>query len=246
MNSVVIIQARMGSSRLPGKILLEVAGKSLLEIEIGRILRSRVPDAVCVATTRSPMDDMVEEFCLRMNIPVHRGSEEDVLERYYEAASFMKADEIIRVTADCPLLDPEVLDAVVLRRRETNTDYASNTLKRTYPRGLDVECFSFAALSEARSAAGLPWEREHVTPYFYGHPERFALESVEREPDESAHRWTVDMPEDFTLISLVLNHFSDDLYGFRYEDVLRLLAEKPSWRAINAHIEQKAIKPGVV
>lgn len=241
MRSVVIVQARMGSSRLPGKVLLEVTGKSLLEIEIGRLHRSLLPDALCVATTDRPQDGTIEELCRKLGIPCYRGSEDDVLGRYYEAAKYMQADEIVRVTADCPLIDPEILDSVVRRRRETGADYASNTLKRTFPRGLDVECFTYAALESTYSEAELPWEREHATPFIYSRPERFVLTNLESEKDESSHRWTVDTPEDFQLISLVLDRFSHDMSGFRYRDVLALLNDNPDWQKINAHIEQKTL-----
>lgn len=241
MRSVVIVQARTGSSRLPGKVLLEVAGKSLLEIEIGRLQRALLPDALCVATTDKPGDSAIEELCRKLGIPCYRGSEDDVLGRYYEAAKYMRADEIVRVTADCPLIDPDVLDLIVEKRRNTGADYASNTLKRTFPRGLDVECFTYAALASAYSEAKLPWEREHATPFIHSRPERFVLANLEDDRDESDHRWTVDTPEDFQLLSLVLDRFSHDLSGFRYRDVLALLNENPDWRKINAHIEQKTL-----
>ncbi|NLD98187.1 MAG: NTP transferase domain-containing protein [Synergistaceae bacterium] len=243
MHSVIIVQARMGSSRLPGKVLLSAAGKSLLEIELGRLQQCRLPDTLCVATTNRPQDGAIEELCRKLELPCYQGSEDDVLGRYYEAAKYMQADEIVRVTADCPLIDPEILDSVVRRRRETGADYASNTLKRTFPRGLDVECFSFTALASAYSEAKLPWEREHVTPFINSRPKRFILTNLESEKDESGYRWTVDTPEDFQLLSLVLDRFSHDLSGFRYRDVLAQLNENPNWQKINAHIEQKTFPP---
>jgi len=243
MRSVIIVQARMGSSRLPGKVLLSAAGKSLMEIELGRLQQCRLPDALCVATTEGRQDDPIVNLCQRLEIPCFRGSEEDVLSRYYEAALFMYADEVIRITADCPLIDPDVVDAVIGKRRNTQADYASNTLKRTFPRGLDTECFSFASLSAAHTEAKEPWEREHVTPFIYGRPARFSMASLESRQDESKHRWTVDTQEDFQLISLILEHFAENLRGFRSGDVLKLLEEKPGWFAINAHVEQKTV-PG--
>lgn len=241
MRSVIIVQARMGSSRLPGKVLLSAAGKSLLEIELGRLQQCRLPDALCVATTEARQDDPIVNLCQSLEIPCFRGPEEDVLSRYCEAARFMNAGEVIRITADCPLIDPDVVDAVIGKRRNTQTDYASNTLKRTFPRGLDSECFSFASLSIAHHEAKEPWEREHVTPFIYGRPDRFSMASLERGQDESRHRWTVDTQEDFQLISLILEHFTENLLDFRSADVLRLLEENPEWVAINAHVEQKKI-----
>ena len=243
MRSVIIVQARMGSSRLPGKVLLSAAGKSLLEIELGRLQQCRLPDALCVATTESRQDDPIVNLCQSLEIPCFRGSEEDVLSRYYEAARFMQAEEVIRITADCPLIDPDIVDAVIEKRRNTQADYASNTLKRSFPRGLDSECFSFASLSAAHNEAKEPWEREHVTPFIYGRPARFSMASLESGQDESRHRWTVDTQEDFQLITLILGHFAEKLLSFRTADVLRLLKENPVWFAINAHVEQKTV-PG--
>jgi spore coat polysaccharide biosynthesis protein SpsF len=231
----------MGSSRLPGKVLLSAAGKSLLEIELGRLQQCRKPHALCVATTEGHQDDPIVNLCQRLDIPCFRGSEEDVLSRYYEAARFMHADEVIRITADCPLIDPDIVDAVIGKREKTHADYASNTLKRTFPRGLDTECFSFVSLSAAHHEAKEPWEREHVTPFIYGRPDRFSMASLESGKDESRHRWTVDTQEDFQLVSLILERFADNLLAFRSADVLRLFEEKPEWFTINAHVEQKTV-----
>lgn len=243
MHSVIIVQARMGSTRLPGKVLLSAAEKSLLEIELGRLQQCRLPDALCVATTKGHQDDPIVNLCQTIEIPCFRGSEEDVLSRYYEAARFMQADEVIRITADCPLIDPDIVDAVIEKRRNTHADYASNTLKRTFPRGLDTECFSFASISAAHHEAIEPWEREHVTPFIYGRPDRFSMASLESGQDESRHRWTVDTQEDFQLISLILEHFTENLMDFRSSDVLRLFEKNPEWFTINAHVEQKTV-PG--
>ncbi|GAB1400785.1 hypothetical protein MASR1M66_22400 [Aminivibrio sp.] len=164
MKSVIIVQARMGSSRLPGKVLLQAGGKSLLEIQISRLQNVRLAEGICIATTRDKHDDVIESFCRDRGISCYRGPEEDVLSRYYEAALFMNADEITRITADCPLIDYETVDRVIRARRGEGADYASNTLKRTFPRGLDAENFSFASLETAWKEAETPWEHEHVTP----------------------------------------------------------------------------------
>ena len=242
MKSVIIVQARMGSSRLPGKVLLQAAGKSLLEIQISRLQNVRLAEEICIATTRDKHDDVIERFCREKNVPCYRGPEEDVLSRYYEAALFMNAGEVTRITADCPLIDYEIVDRVIQARRDGGADYASNTLKRTFPRGLDAENFSFSSLETAWKEAKTPWEREHVTPFLYSRPERFSLKSIENDRDESAFRWTVDTPEDFRLVSLILQAFSERLPYFSRQDVLRLLTEHPVWSAINAHVEQKKME----
>lgn len=229
----------MGSSRLPGKVLLQAGGKSLLEIQISRLQNVRLAEGICIATTRDKHDDVIESFCRDRGISCYRGPEEDVLSRYYEAALFMNADEITRITADCPLIDYETVDRVIRARRGEGADYASNTLKRTFPRGLDAENFSFASLETAWKEAETPWEREHVTPFLYSRPERFSLKNIENDRDESACRWTVDTPEDFHFVSLILQAFSEQLSHFTRQDVLRLLREHPEWNSINAHIEQK-------
>lgn len=244
MNVVCIVQARMTSTRLPGKVLKEVLGKPLLEYEIERLRQCRNLNKIVVATTVLPSDDAVETLCEQLGINVFRGSEEDVLSRYAQAATLHQADAVVRVTADCPLIDPAVVDSVVQTYLETEGkyDYVSNTLERTYPRGLDVEVFSAKALQLAQANSVNKEEREHVTVYIYRRPQEFSVYQVKEATDNSNHRWTVDTPEDFQLIEKILQALYPDNRQFSMQDVLSFLRENPQLMALNAHIEQKEVK----
>jgi len=163
-----------------------------------------------------------------------------VLTRYYEAAAQENADIVIRLTGDCPLIDPSVVDAVIraYQTAQPNIDYVSNTLERTFPRGLDIEVFSFATLEKAYRTATEPYEREHVTPYIYRHPEQFKLQQHQQDQDHSSLRWTVDTPEDFELIEKILTALYPKNPVFSQQDILDLLTFNPQWHHINAHVEQ--------
>jgi spore coat polysaccharide biosynthesis protein SpsF len=245
--TTAIIQARMSSTRLPGKVLLDLAGQPMLARVVERTRQARTIDRVIVATTVEPEDEPLVELCHRRGWTVSRGSRDDVLDRYYQAALSDGADPIVRITSDCPLIDPGLIDRVVEQLRGTGSsesasvavDYASNiNPRRTYPRGLDVEAFPFAALSTAWREDGEPTGREHVTPFLYRHPERFRIALVESErPEAASHRWSVDTPEDYELLRRIYGHFRDD--DFTWDGVLALLAAHPQWVDLNRHIEQK-------
>src|SRR4030081_1777500 len=175
----------MCSTRLPGKVLLDLAGASVLSRVLERVRRTNSIDEVLVATTDRPSDDVIVQECLRYQIPIFRGQEEDVLDRYYRAAVSAKADVVVRITSDCPLIDPEVTGKTVQAFLEERPDYASNCLVRTYPRGLDTEVVTVRALERAWREAAKPHQREHVTPYIYGNPGEFRLLSVTGEADYS-------------------------------------------------------------
>ena len=206
MKTVIIDQARMTSTRLPGKVMKEVLGKPLLEYQIERLKRANEADQLVIATTTNDTDQPIVELCKRLGVAYYSGSEEDVLSRYYEAATEFGADVVVRVTSDCPLIDPAVVDKVIKHYKDNwdKYDYVSNTLTRTYPRGLDTEVFSYKVLQEAFFNAKEQSEREHVTPYICWHPERYRLGNVFHHENQSQHRWTVDTPEDFELIKLIL------------------------------------------
>lgn len=240
--TVVIMQARIGSTRLPSKVLKKIDGKTLLEYEIERLKDVKLADAVCVATTTEPEAQAIVEICDRMGVSSYRGSTDDVLARYYEAALLMKAELIIRVTADCPVIDPEVIDQMIEAFVQENAvDYVSNTQERTYPRGLDAEIFSFAVLKEAHEKAKTSIEREHVTPYIYRNTERFKIRQVTNSQDLSSYRWTVDTAEDFSLIEHIIGALYMVKPQFRLKDILKVIGQNPSWPKINAHIEQKKV-----
>jgi spore coat polysaccharide biosynthesis protein SpsF len=246
LKTVAIIQARMGSTRLPGKILYGIAGKTVLGHVLSRIAACPAIDAIVVATTTQSADDLVEREARKHGATCFRGSEDDVLSRYHGAASQEKADIIIRITADCPLFDPALLEGMIARfKREQPqhppADYLSNTLRRTYPRGLDAEIFTFDALEVANEKAVEACQREHVTPYFYQHPDLFRLISHESEIDLSEHRWTLDTQEDLQLIEAVYRALHRNGQLFTTADVLKLLKERPELAKLNAHVEQKKL-----
>ncbi|WP_078378901.1 cytidylyltransferase domain-containing protein [Sutcliffiella halmapala] len=241
MKVAAIIQARMGSSRLPGKILKTINGKTLLEYQIERVRQAKAINQIIIATTVKESEEPILKLCKEMKIEYYRGSEEDVLSRYYETAQKFGVDVIVRLTSDCPIIDPEVIDKVVNyyidNRKEV--DYVSNTLERTYPRGMDTEVFSFKALKKAYNEAILPWEKEHVTAYFYNNPNFFILRGIKSDQDYQSYRWTVDTEEDFQLIRNILCELYNIKKHFLLKDIVDILSDHPEWSKINAHIEQK-------
>jgi spore coat polysaccharide biosynthesis protein SpsF len=242
MKTVIIVQARMTSTRLPEKILKQVLGRPLLEYQLERLKRVLEADELVVATTVNDTDKPVVKLCEELEVAVSRGSEEDVLARYYEAARAFEAEAVVRITGDCPLIDPAVIDRVIRTYKDNQPacDYVSNTMERTFPMGLDAEVFSAAALEEAfREATKVP-DREHVTPFIYHRQDRFCCINVAHHSDHSEHRWTVDTPEDFALIKRMLESLYPQKPGFMLEDCLQLLAAHSDWSDLNRHVVQKA------
>lgn len=238
---VAIIQARVGSTRLPGKVLADLGGATALSRVIHRTRRATLLDEVIVATSVSPADAAVAAECDHLKTCCFRGSEHDVLDRYYQAALDCAADVIVRITADCPLIDPVLIDDLLSAFLSSNCDYASNALPHRYPRGLGVEAFTSEALLRAWNNATQPYERVHVTPHFYQNPQNFRVLSVAAEADFSRHRWTLDTPEDLKLIRAIYSRFGnhDD---FHWRDVLDLLEREPHLAEINSHVPQKALQ----
>lgn len=241
MKIVAIIQARVGSSRLPGKVLKPIEGRSMLARVVERVHRSRHVSDVLVATTDLAVDDAIVAECEKCAVQVSRGDQDDVLDRYHRAAQLAEADVVVRITSDCPLIDPEITDRTVESFLEFSPDYASNALERTYPRGLDTEVISFQALTRAWRTAHKSYEREHVTPYIYEHPEEFKLISVKANRDYSFHRWTVDTPEDLEFIRAVYGHLNQ-AGCFSWRDVLELLERQPELIGLNSSVMQKTLK----
>ncbi|WP_035100642.1 cytidylyltransferase domain-containing protein [Aneurinibacillus terranovensis] len=241
---VAIIQARMTSTRLPGKVLKTVLGKPLLQYQLERLMKSSMLDDIVVATTINTTDQPIVDLCKRLNVKYFKGSEKHVLSRYYEAAQMFQAEIVVRLTSDCPLIDPQVVDDVVnaFLQGAERYDYVSNTLTRTYPRGLDVEVFSMAALSEAYKMASSPVEIEHVTPYIYLPPTHFRLGNIAYKEDKSFYRWTVDTPEDFELIKNIIEYLYPIHSDFTMQDVFQLLKQHPEWLLINGHVLQKCLE----
>jgi spore coat polysaccharide biosynthesis protein SpsF len=242
MTTVAILQARMGSSRLPGKVLLQFDGESALAHCVERATACHAIDELVVATTTATDDDAIVELCRARGWRWFRGSEHDVLDRYYQAAREANADDIVRLTADCPINDATVLAGLVGRYRAERADYASTSYpRRTFPLGISGEIMRFDALERAWRDDDDPAWREHVTPYIYRHPDRFRLSGYGCEADYTHHRWTLDTPEDAELLRLVFDHFHGRSFGWR--DVLAAADEHPEWQAINAGVEQRHV-PG--
>jgi spore coat polysaccharide biosynthesis protein SpsF len=244
MHTAIFVQARMGSTRLPGKVMMSVLNKPLLAFLVERLQQVKEADQLVILTTTLKADDVIADFCRKNSIACFRGSEEDVLSRYFHAALESHPDTIVRITSDCPLIDPEIIDCVIKTYKDNypQYDYVSNSLERTYPRGMDTEVFSFEALQHAYQKAEKPSEREHVTLYLYKHPETFKLKNVSYPANLSHHRWTVDTPEDFKLIQLILNNLYPVHPHFKMQDILNVLAQHPDWSSINSHIQQKSVQ----
>ena len=239
----IIVQARMTSTRLPGKVLVPVLDRPMLAWQLERLRHVRPDVNVAVATSTLPSDDPIVDLCESMGVPAVRGSEIDVLDRYRSAAAHLSADPVIRITADCPLIDPATTRAVIELWEKSGVDYAANTLERTYPRGLDTEVMRRSVLETAWRAASQPYEREHVTPFIYHHPELFSLVNLSNQTHEGHRRWTVDTAADLAFVRAVYEHLAPSGPLFDADAVRRLLATEPQLEAINAEVEQKALPP---
>lgn len=245
MKTVAIIQARMGSTRLPGKVLMDVAGQPMIERVFRRVEQARAIDEVVVATSRQKSDERLRDHCRRRSWKCFVGDEQDVLSRYYGAAQWAEASHVVRITADCPLIDAGVIDRVVrLLKARPDLDLVSNIWpRRRYPRGLDVEALTWETLAELHEKCNLPAYREHVTLAAY-REKRHHLGSVECREDWSHWRLTVDTEDDLRLVREIYRHFlqldvgQTDLFGF--SEMQKAMRRFPQWETINRHIQQKA------
>lgn len=219
---VAILQARMTSSRLPGKVMKPILGMPMIGRHIERLNRCDSLDRIVVAISKDASDDGLAAYCEGLGVRVYRGSLDDVLGRFQGAATVYGAEHVVRLTADCPLADPTVIDACVWRHIETGADYTSNTLERSYPDGLDVEVMTAAALSVMHAEAKDPYEREHVTPFLHRHPERFRVAQLVQSAPLGEHRWTVDTPDDFEFVSRVFYMLYPTNPHFEQADILGL------------------------
>ena len=233
-----ILQARMGSTRLPGKALLPIfQGRGALELMLLRLRGCRKLFGLAVATTTETMDDPLEALCRQQGVPCFRGQVDDVLDRYYQAARSCGTPEVlVRLTGDCPLHDPEVVDRVIARFLEGGVDYASNVDPPSYPDGLDTEVFSFVTLERAWKAAQLKSEREHVTPYIWNHPDIFRRGNVTNTDNLAGMRWTLDEPRDLDFVRAVYARMGRVDFGLN--DVLDLLAAEPGLAELNSGIRR--------
>ena len=233
---LAVLQARVSSSRLPGKVLKPILGEPMLSRQIERVLRTERIDKLVIATTAETSDDPIEQLCGELGIRCFRGSTDDVLDRIYRAAETFKPQTVVRITGDCPLFDPVLADAIIDHHSRCGADFTSNALSPTFPDGLDVEVVQMKTLQEAWGEAEKTSDREHVMPYICNHPERFRIESYTGSPDLSSLRWTVDEPEDFAFIRRVYEELYPDNPAFTTADVLELLDRNPDLKALNAKI----------
>jgi spore coat polysaccharide biosynthesis protein SpsF len=238
-----IIQARMGSTRLSGKVMKKIKGKTILHHVIERIQQSKLVDEIIVATTLLERDDIIVNEMKNCGVKCFRGSEEDVLSRYYYAAKESNVDTIVRITSDCPLVDPNVIDEIIAfcldRKYDLVTNAGTDLTQRTYPRGLDIEVFSIEILEDAFKNGKENYHREHVTPFIYEHSNN--IHYFKSVVDYSKHRWTLDTEEDLKLISEIYNRLYKGRHDFYLPDIIELFENEPYLFTINAHIEQKKI-----
>jgi spore coat polysaccharide biosynthesis protein SpsF len=235
MKVLGILQARVSSSRLPGKVMRPLLGAPMIERQVERLRRARTIGQLVLATSTDPSDDVLVQWAQRAGVGLHRGSLDDVLDRFVTAARPYRPEHVVRLTADCPLADPTVIDRVVEAHRSSGADYSSNTLEPSYPDGLDVEVMTMAALEAAAREATAAYQREHVTQFIVRHPERFRLHNVAAERDLSALRWTVDEPADFELVEAIYRALYPSNPAFTTAEVLDFLRDNPRWIAHNTH-----------
>ncbi|MBK8870713.1 MAG: glycosyltransferase family protein [Elusimicrobia bacterium] len=233
-----IVQARMGSSRLPGKTLMPIVGRPMLELLLERVRRSRLLNRIVVATTQEPEDLAIANLCEKLGIGCQRGSTHDVLDRFYQAARFCHPLHVVRITGDCPLIDPTLIDEMIEFYIHGEFDYVSNALIPSFPDGLDAEIFRFAVLERVWREATLTSEREHVTPLIYKHPEIFRVKNYSSIQGLSSLRWTVDAHEDFLFVSRIFEALYTFNAAFGYTDVLDLLHRHPELLTLNARFRR--------
>lgn len=233
MNTLVVIQARVGSSRLPGKVLMPILGRPMLERQIERVKRCSRIDEIVVATSERPEDEGIVLLCQEVEVGYFCGDLHDVLDRFYRAAKKYDPDHVVRLTGDCPLIDPGLIDDLIDFYLSEPCDYASNCEVATLPDGLDTEIMSFEALERAWLEAKLPSEREHVTPFIRSHPEKFKTRSYLHPRDLSHLRWTVDEPQDLEFVRQVYERLYPVKPEFSFQDVLAFLERSPEFAGIN-------------
>ena len=241
-NIICLVQARMGSSRLPGKVMTPINGKPMIGIIMESLGRSKLITKSIVATSSSEKDNVLVNFLKKNKIKYHRGSEDDVLSRFYHAAKKEKADFVIRITADCPLIDPEIIDKVIAKALRRDLDYCSNVEIRTFPRGYDVEIFTFKTLSEMYKVTKDKDDREHVTLYINRNPKLFKIGNVEAPKGKQHPEWRlcVDTREDLKLIKKIFLHYKNEKM-IKYDNIIDLLLKHPQLPKINEKVKQKIV-----
>lgn len=237
-----IIQARCGSTRLPGKIFMEIAGKPLLWHVVNRLTYANLIDDIVVATTTGIKDDAVEEWCDENNVKCFRGSEEDVLNRFYNAAMTFPCDVIVRVTADDPFKEPSIIDKIIKKLVDENLDLATNVFPPSFPEGLDCEVFTFDVLQTMEKTTNDSYDREHVTPYIYNNPDKFKIGNVLSNLQLSSYRWTIDNKEDYEMVNVIYDNRKNQSEGILLMDeILEILEKNPEIAFINSDVERSAM-----
>lgn len=241
MKTTAIIQARMGSTRLPGKVLKLILGQPMLARQIERVKRAQTLDQIVVATTTNPLDYQICRLAGQLDVLCYRGSETDVLDRFYQAAKKFRADIIVRLTGDCPVIDPAVIDMTVTAFHRNHADYMANVHRRSFPRGMDVEVFSFRALETAWKHTRSSYNCEHVTAYIYARPKVFKLKTILALPQlrRPELRLTVDEPADLKLIRQIYHRLYPHQPNFNLQDIIILLDQHPKLTTINQTVTQK-------
>lgn len=238
MKIVAIIQARMDATRLPGKMMMDLAGQPVIQRVFERVKPSCLINEIWLATTINPEDNILAEWAIRNDIGCYRGSSEDVLDRYYQTAIKAQAEVIVRITGDCPLHDCQVIDKIIEDYQKGEFDYVSNVNPPTFPDGLDVEVFSFVALERARKEAKLQSEREHVTSYIWKHPELFKIKNVTNPVDLSHYRWTLDTPEDYLLLQKIVTAVEREGGRGGLDEILKIMENNSDWLNINSQYQR--------
>ena len=233
-NISAIIQARIGSTRLPGKVLMKLNGDTVLSLLLKQLKHSKFLTEKIIATTNNPKDDVIEKFTTSNNIKLFRGDSDNVLDRYYQCAKKFSLTHIVRITADNPLIDPDIIDQAIKKYSTFNYDYLTNSIDRTFPNGTEVEIFSFDALEIAWKYAKKKSEREHVTPYFYNNPKKFKIHHFKQKKNQSKFRYTIDHKEDYALVVEILSRIKKR--PVRTSDIIDLLTTNPQLLKLNSHI----------
>ena len=243
---VATIEARMTSTRLPGKVLLEIGGKPALAYMINRIKQSRLVDDIVVATTVNDSDEPIIDLCNKIGCKYYRGSEEDVLLRVLEAAKSVNADILVELTGDCPFIDPDIIDRVVKLYFSGDYDYASNIVERSFPDGFDTQVFSVQSLEKVSRLTDDPIDRVHVSCYFYNHPQKFKLANLIGDQDSTWPdlRLTIDEPADYQLLKLIDEKLQDRKGMFSVNEVISLLKQEPELVELNKHVRAKELQDG--
>lgn len=239
MKIVAILQARCSSSRLPNKVMLKIMNKPMIQHQINRLKKSKLVDEIVIATSTDKSDDLLARLCKKLNLPIFRGSLNNVLDRFYHTANHYKADIVVRLTGDCPLIDPEIIDMAIQKHLLEENDYTSNIIIETYPDGLDVEVISISAIKEAWKNSKLKSEKEHVTTYIRK-KSKYKKSNLSSEEDMSHYRWTVDEPADFEFVTKVYESLGKNEKHFSTSEIYDLLEKEPRLQDINCNIQRNA------